>query len=505
MSVREEHPHDPHKQITTKRSLDLGCRLRNLTTINETQATQCQPPLVVELHEADSIEYLKKLAGLPHTVFFDSAQQHDQLGRYSYLAVDPFDWFTIPVGSPLALDQLQARIATWQAEPLPHLPPWQGGAAGLISYDIGRCLEKLAKPRWDEFQLPALAVGIYDLIIAFDHQDERAWAISHGFPESAAEPRKARAENRMHWLLAQLESEPKESQHKNSRIRQDIELLAPSFKERGLLSNFSRDSYLLAIKQVIKHLRAGDVFQVNLSQRLLLPEPSHLIEHYLKLRNRNAAPFGGYFQGGDWQILSASPERFVQLADGMVETRPIKGTRPRGVTPDEDCRLGEILRCSKKDRAENVMIVDLLRNDLSRVCTDDSVVVTELFGLERYSHVQHLVSVIQGELKTDCNAVDLLKATLPGGSITGAPKVSAQQIIAKLEPTARGPYCGSLFMLGFTDPQGNQFMDSNILIRTLIASRGWLQAPVGGGITIASDPLEEYEETWHKAAGLVDV
>lgn len=460
--------------------------------------------MVVELSTIDSVAIFQKLSHLRHPIFFDSAQQHKQRGRYSYLGVDPFDWLSVPVGSPTALEQLQLRIAPWQAKVVPDLPPWQGGAAGMISYDIGRSLENLPAPRWDEFQLPALSVGIYDLAILIDHVEKRAWAVSHGMPERTAESRKVRAEERMAWLLAKLDTNRLKSiQPKKSKQLLEKEL-APCFKERGILSDFSRDDYLKALTKVSKHLRAGNAFQVNLSQRLLLPQPNNLAEHYLKLRNRNAAPFGGYFDGGDWQILSASPERFVHLAKGNVETRPIKGTRPRGITPDEDCRLGEILRCSKKDRAENVMIVDLLRNDLSQVCTDESVVVSKLFGLERYAHVQHLVSVIQGRLEPGATAIDLLRATLPGGSITGAPKVSAQQIIAELEPTARGPYCGSLFMLGFADEHGNQVMDSSILIRTLIASKGWLQAPIGGGITIGSDPEEEYEETWHKAAGLID-
>jgi para-aminobenzoate synthetase component 1 len=252
------------------------------------------------------------------------------------------------------------------------------------------------------------------------------------------------------------------------------------------------------VDRVIEHLRSGDAFQVNLSQRLLLADPGDPVAMYLRLRERNPAPFGGYVDGGAWQVASASPERFLQVSDGVVETRPIKGTRPLGAVE------GAELLASEKDRAENVMIVDLLRNDLSRVCEDDTVAVPTLFGLEPYAHVQHLVSVVMGRLRADRGLADLLEATLPGGSITGAPKVRAQEIIASLEPTARGAYCGAMAWIGFPDAAGHQAIDSSVLIRTLTRSRGWVQAPVGGGVVVQSDPMAEYEETWHKAAGLVD-
>jgi para-aminobenzoate synthetase component 1 len=216
------------------------------------------------------------------------------------------------------------------------------------------------------------------------------------------------------------------------------------------------------------------------------------------LRRRNPATFAGYFDGGSLQIASASPERFVQVQNGRVETRPIKGTRRRSPWPVADMFTGAELQASEKDRAENVMIVDLLRNDLSRVCDADSVRVDELCRLEVYETVQHLVSVVSGRLRPGSSAIDLLRATFPGGSITGAPKVRAMEIIAELEPTARGPYCGSVGFVGFDGA-----MDTNILIRTFTAGRGWVQFPVGGGIVADSDPAREYEETLHKAAGLL--
>jgi para-aminobenzoate synthetase component 1 len=237
---------------------------------------------------------------------------------------------------------------------------------------------------------------------------------------------------------------------------------------------------------------------VNLSQRLLYPAVDDAVSLYRRLRSRNPAPFASYFDSGDFQIVSASPERFVRVRDRHVEARPIKGTRRRSRSPEADLFAGDELQASEKDRAENVMIVDLLRNDLSIVCQPQSVHVSQLCGLEVYEFVQHLVSVVQGTLRDDAAPLDLLPCAFPGGSITGAPKVRAMEIIAELEPTARGPYCGSLGYLGFDGS-----IDLNILIRTITAGRGWWQLPVGGGIIAQSDPRLEYEETWHKAAGML--
>jgi para-aminobenzoate synthetase component 1 len=343
-------------------------------------------------------------------------------------------------------------------------------------------------------------MGLYDVVVAFDHQQERAWFVSQGLPEQGP-AREGRAAARIAFFRDKLLCAP------DDRLQRPLgvltaEELAPSYATpygRGVVSSFSREGYLRAVERVVEHLRAGDAFQVNLAQRLLAPDPGNPVAMYLRLRERNPAPFGGYFDGGSWQVVSASPERFLRVDGEAVETRPIKGTRPLG----DDA--GRQLLASEKDRAENVMIVDLLRNDLARVCRDESVEVPTLFGLERYAHVQHLVSVVTGRLRPECGVADLLAATLPGGSITGAPKVRAQEIIASLEPTARGAYCGALAWIGFPDAFGRQSMDSSVLIRTLTASRGWVQAPVGGGVVVQSDPEAEYEETWYKAAGLVEV
>jgi para-aminobenzoate synthetase component 1 len=251
---------------------------------------------------------------------------------------------------------------------------------------------------------------------------------------------------------------------------------------------------------VVDYIQAADIVQANLSQRVLADLPVGLDGWglYRRLRARNPAPFAAYLRTAGIEIVSASPERFLKLAERQVETRPIKGTRPRGATPEEDRKLGEELLASEKDRAENVMIVDLLRNDLSRVCRDHTVLTPEICKLESFATVHHLFSTVTGELKDGATAVDLLKATFPGGSITGAPKIRAMEIIAELEPTRRGPYCGAIGWLGFDGD-----MDTSITIRTYAIKGRTVTFQAGGGIVADSDPAAEYEESQDKARALV--
>ncbi len=424
------------------------------------------------------------------------------LGRYSFLAADPLDYFELPADGSDGLSELARRLAAFSCPTLSELPPFQGGAAGLFSYDLGRSLETLPRPRYDEFSTPAMAIGLYDVVLAVDHVDQRAWLISQGFPETEPSARRRRAAERLAQFRGWLDR-PAASvvQQPRPADRLPIERLAPQFPvdgPAGLTSNFSSDDYLHAIGRAIEFIRAGDIFQVNLAQRLLASAQDDALSLYLRMRRRNAATFAGYFDLGHTQLVSASPERFVRVRADQVEARPIKGTRQRTARPEADLYAGEEMLASGKDRAENVMIVDLLRNDLSRVCQPQSVQVTQLCRLESYAYVQHLVSAVCGTLANGRGAIDLLRAAFPGGSITGAPKVRAMEIIAELEPTARGAYCGSLGYLGFDGA-----LDTSILIRTVTASRGWWQAPVGGGIVAQSVPAREYEETWHKATGLL--
>lgn len=461
---------------------------------------EAKAPLVAELPtKLTAVEAFRCLSRLPHVVFFDSAAELGCLGRYSFVAADPFEWYEASSHDGDALTYLANRTREFQSQPLIGLPPFQGGAAGLFGYDLNRSLERLPAPRQTDFPMPTLAVGLYDVVVAFDHRDNQAWLISHGFPEHDPIARRKRAEARM-ASFRQLLDEPAYLPQKSIGPRISATGLAAQF-DVGLgdvTSNLSSTAYQHMVRQAVEYIHAGDVFQVNLAQRLLSPAKLDSVSLYLKLREKNPAPYAGYFDLGDWQIVSSSPECFLKYRNGVVETRPIKGTRGRSASPEADLFVGDELQLSEKDRAENVMIVDLMRNDFSRVCLPDSVEVTELCRVETYAHVKHLVSAVRGKLGEGTGPFDLLRACFPGGSITGAPKIRAMEIIAEFEPTARGAYCGSLGYVGF-----NGCMDSSILIRTITAGGGWWQLPVGGGIVAQSDPLDEYRETWHKARGLL--
>jgi para-aminobenzoate synthetase component 1 len=470
-------------------------------------------PIIVEelAPGADAWEICRRLARLPHLLFFDSAGRYPGLGRYSFITADPFDWLEargqlVRTGRLKPVDRqadpfavLQQQLARYHLEPLPGLPPFQGGAAGLFGYDLCHHLERLPRPVHDDFAVPDLAVGFYDWVISIDHDSERAWLISTGLPEMDARRRRQRAMKRSQKVNPLLRQEPESMPHV---MAPPIVLGAPSWPAPGLpgiRSNFDRAGYLDTVRQAIEYIHAGDCFQVNISQRLLHPATGSPLELYQRLRERNPAPFAGYFDLGKFVIASASPERFLRVNDaGEVQTRPIKGTRPRGSTPAHDMALHDELLQSAKDRAENIMIVDLLRNDLGRVCRYGSVQVEAVCRLESFRTVHHLVSEVHGRLRPGLGPVDLLHAAFPGGSVTGAPKIRAMEIIAELEPTARGPYCGSLGYIGFDGS-----MDSNLLIRTFTVGKGWVQFNVGGGIVADSDPQREYEETWHKAEGML--
>lgn len=470
-------------------------------------------------------------AGLPHVLFLDSALRHPTLGRYSYVTADPLAFFTWRQGrwhvtGPLADSVAElARVpicgghgsrATSATDPflalkdvlgkvhvdgMEGIPPFQGGIAGLWGYDLCHVLERLPRPKWDEFEAPELAWGLYDWVYAYDHQHEKGWLTSTGVGASLGGDEQFNASHRMHQAAKMVRGAPAPIR-KHAEKPLAVEYLIPQHAisgRPGVTSNFSPDAFQRTIAHAIDYVHAGDCFQVNVAQRLLAPLRGNPLALYARLRKKNPATFGGYLDLGEFQILSASPERFVQVGtDGMVETRPIKGTRPRVADPELDRLQAMALKGSAKDRAENIMIVDLLRNDLGRVCAYGSIAVPSLCQVESYQTVHHLVSVVEGQLGQGKGPVDLLKAAFPGGSVTGAPKVHAMEIIAELEPTVRGPYCGSLGFIGF-----NGAMDVNILIRTFTAGKGWLQFPVGGGIVADSNPKDEYQETLHKAEGML--
>jgi para-aminobenzoate synthetase component 1 len=495
-------------------------------------------PLVRELTPApDPWQVCLRLAHLPHLLFLDSANFHPTLGRYSFATADPFGWLrsrrgevnwscqgsdTSFSGDPFTV--LARLLARWPLRSVPGVPPFQGGAAGLLGYDLCHHIERLPWPAHDDFGLPDLALGFFDWVVAFDGLEGRAWIISTGLPAETERDRLQRARDRMEMVLGSMEqrsdrrvgrvernlpgppgtSGPTQNREGRGGSRNETHPTYPVPGLSGVWSNFDRPGFLETIRRGIEYVHAGDCFQVNLAQRLLARLPLPPLELYARLRQRNAAPFAGYFDLGEAILLSASPERFLRLEAAQggnapeVETRPIKGTRPRGATPEEDRRQAEELLRSLKDRAENVMIIDLLRNDLGRVCQYGTVRVEAVCRLESYRYVHHLVSEVRGRLRPGLGPVDLLRACFPGGSVTGAPKVRAMQIIAELEPTVRGPYCGSLGYIGFDGA-----LDTSILIRTFTQAAGWLQFPVGGGIVADSTPESEYAETLHKARGLL--
>lgn len=455
--------------------------------------------LAREIPFVDPLAAFAALRHLPAPVLLDSARPDPRLGRWSYVAADPFSLLTSKdgritsgersfTGDPLAV--LQRALKHYATAHDPAVPvPFQAGAIGYLGYDLCHHLERLPHPASDDMAFPDLALGFYDAILAVEVLDRRAWILSTGWPELTPAAQMHRRKARADWLQARL-----------ARAA-DLPLPEPARDEVPLASNFTRPDYEAGVARVVEYILAGDIFQANLSQRFRaeLPEGLDPFELYRRLRARNPAPFAAFLDLGEVAIASASPERFLELKAGKVETRPIKGTRPRGRDPAEDERLGAELLASEKDRAENVMIVDLLRNDLSRVCKDHTVLTPEVCVLESFATVHHLVSTVTGELKEGTDAVDLLRATFPGGSITGAPKIRAMEIIAELEPTRRGPYCGGIGWLGF-----DGWMDTSITIRTYAIKGRTLTFQAGGGIVADSEPAAEYDETLAKARALIE-
>ena len=435
--------------------------------------------------------------------FLDSGITRSPLGRYSFLGYDPFLIFRhqdgrneiiqgkrveLLKGNPF--DILKTLFSKYRLLTPPDLPPFLGGAVGYFAYDLKRFVEKLPSRAQDDFPLPLCFLAFYDTVIIFDHLRDRAWISSTGLPEEGEHLKQLRAKTRIRELYQTLER----AEASPAASKQYL----PGQEPLEIRSNFTRDEYLRAVLKAKDYIAAGDIYQVNLSQRFTATVPTPPFELYKILRGLNPAPFAAYLTCGETAIISSSPERFLRLAGRAVETRPIKGTRPRGKSPAEDEQLRRELITSPKDRAELIMIVDLERNDLGRVCEYGTVAVPELITLETYATVFHLVSTVTGTLKEDRDHIDCIKASFPGGSITGAPKIRAMEIIDELEPTCRNIYTGSIGYLGF-----NQQTDLNIAIRTMLYRDGTVHFQVGGGIVADSDPAAEYEETLHKGRALM--
>lgn len=414
----------------------------------------------------------------PHCVWLDSAVT--DTARYSILAADPFqvvhatgqqaqivtgNGVTTRTGNPF--DILQAELARCRHD-TPTGPLFPAGAAiGYFGYDLKNQVERLPSRAPDDLGLPECWFGFYDRMLVFDHADRRVFEITGPVTDRD-----------------RVKAEPLTTAHPTGT--------------RALQSNFSRAEYCRAVERVRAYIADGDVYQVNLAQRFQGAVDVTAPALYGALRRVNPAPYGAYLDIGDAQVLSSSPECFLRLTGRHAVTRPIKGTRRRTGDPDRDRQLGDELLRAPKDNAELVMITDLERNDLGRVCAFGSVRVSDLKRVESYATVLHLVSTVEGQLRDGVSHVDAVRACFPGGSITGAPKIRAMEIIDELEPHARGVYCGAIGFLGFNDVS-----HLNIAIRTLVYRRGEVTFHAGGGIVIDSDPAAEYDETMAKAQGII--
>lgn len=433
---------------------------------------------MVEFPYSDnSSESLARLTGLAWPVFLDSGHPHYPEGRYDILSAEPRCTLTThgPItriqsasatrwsfDDPFLLLQQQLNGLNRQSEGL----PFTGGAIGYFGYDLGRRIERLPELAKADQEMPEMALGIYDWALVVDHKEQRSWLTGH-CPDR---------------VLIALRRAVRTHQ-------------SPLLIGSKLHSNMDREAYYRAFNRIQNYIRDGDCYQVNLARRFSLAVEGDPVTLYNRLRGQNPAPFGACLLTPYGSVMSLSPERFLRVRNGEVETCPIKGTRPRDADPERDRILARELSESPKDRAENIMIVDLLRNDLGKSCAVGSVQVPALLELESFSNVHHLVSRVTGRLAPDADCCDLLRGCFPGGSITGAPKLRAMEIIEELEPHRRGVYCGAIGYLGY---DGN--MDTNIAIRTLVKRGSTAHFWAGGGIVADSQPEMEYREILDKAS-----
>lgn len=437
-------------------------------------------------------EVFRLAAKEPGCAFLDSSLVNE-LGRWSILGLRPYKTLVKEQDGTLTEDGVSCPDTDFETRLGEFLRlnrdenetelPIVSGAIGYFSYDYGREHMGVPSTEQDVEPIPQARVVFYDLLLIEDCREKRVWLSACGQTEDAEA------------LLARFRRNIERGMEKGFPALPD----AHATKPITVRPNFEKEEYKTAVGRMIRYIIEGDIYIANMTQRLDVMsdrEPLAVFEH---LRTHNPSPFGGYLDCGDHQIICASPERFLRLRDGVVETRPIKGTRKRGETPEEDEALRRELELSEKDKSELLMIVDLERNDLNRVCRPGSVEVTELFTVETYATVFHLVSNIRGELAQGSDVTDLLRAAFPGGSITGAPKYRAMEIIDELEHGKRGLYTGSI---GYLTLDGE--CDLNIVIRTALHRDGRYHLGVGGGITSESDLEFEYEETLQKAKAVLE-
>jgi para-aminobenzoate synthetase component I len=476
-------PCSPHARNGWRRPSSLPCAASD---------NPLRTPRITELDHWDAVEHrFRTLADLPWPIWLDSASAGRGAGRFDILAADPY----LTLRTRGSVSELTARNGTTVRSNRPPLEllreqlgeigapapglPFCGGALGYFGYDLGRRFERIPELAAADIDMPDLAIGLYDWAVIVDRVERRSWLVGAGRDEGTLSA----------WskLLERLHA-PAADVPRSFRVLSDTS------------SSFDRAEYAAAFRRVQRQIRDGDCYQVNLTQRFRARAEGDGWDAYLKLRAINPAPFAAFLDFPDGRVLCSSPERFLSVRGRSVETKPIKGTRPRSPDPSRDAALIDELRASDKDRAENVMIVDLLRNDLGKSCVPGSVRPSKMFDVESFASVHHLVSTVEGTLAPGKHALDLLAGAFPGGSITGAPKVAAMRIIEELEPQRRSVYCGSIGYVGFDGD-----MDVNIAIRTLVQRGDWIYAWAGGGVVADSDVDAEYQESLDKAAALLEV
>ena len=464
---------------------------------------------------ADSLTPLSAFARLdsgPAACLFESVIGGEKVGRYSFLAADPFlrleargtnVTITGPAGTetfesadPLA--ELERRMAAYRPARLPELPPFTSGAVGCAAYDSVRYVERLPDAPPDDLGLPDLSFAFYDRMVVFDNVTKAidVVVLARIDDESPAGVERARAEasRRIDATIERLFSPSDWPSPADIGPRPEPRCLADGTAR----SVFSREGFLAAVDRAIEYIRAGDVFQVVLSRRLEVPCDMPALEIYRTLRVVNPSPFMFFLRTPSFTLVGSSPEIMVRCVDGAVTVRPLAGTRRRGATPEEDRGLAEDLLADPKERAEHVMLIDLGRNDVGRVSATGSVVLSDVMSIERYSHVMHLTSNVTGRLSSGLTAFDALRACLPAGTVSGAPKIRAMEIIDELEPVRRGPYAGAV---GYVDFAGS--MDTCIALRTIVVAGGKAYVQSGAGIVADSVPDKEFEETLNKARGML--
>lgn len=399
-------------------------------------------------------------------------------GKGEKLHISESDKETIKRGNPL--DLMQEYMEKWKTDYNPEYPPFQGGAIGYFSYDCIRYIEKLPSLAEDDLNIPDIYFLLFDDVFVYDQKEKLLWIITH-------------------YVDKHAEAEERLNEWKDLWVAEVPEVTMPFErpKKKNEAVAFTETGFMKAVECIQEYIGAGDVFQVNLSTRQERTLQTHPLEIYTSLREINPSPYMGYLELGDFQIVSGSPELLIKKQGTEVSTRPIAGTRSRGADEQEDEELARELIENEKERAEHVMLVDLERNDLGRVCKYGTVEVDEFMVIEKYSHVMHIVSNVRGEVEEDKDAFDLVKAVFPGGTITGAPKIRTMEIIEELEPVRRGIYTGSIGWIGYSGDT-----ELNIVIRTLLAKDGKAHVQAGAGIVIDSNPENEYKESLKKAIAL---